>query len=124
MSDIGPAQAEPKSEAQEKAKALRDAEAAEREAKNTAKAAHDANEANAHIGLYAEQSTRDKLRQDAATAERSWPENQASDANADAAEAKAKETRDAAAAALGEEAEALVPPEPEYDPNVEGRGKR
>ena len=45
MSQLGPAAAEPKNETQARAKAMADASAAEADAKNADKAAHDANEA-------------------------------------------------------------------------------
>ena len=120
MSDIGPAAAEPKSEVQAKEKALRDFDAAEREAKNARKAAHDQNESNNTAGLYSSRSQKEEAIQKAVTDSRFEGENAPTDANADKAQAKVDPARAAAADIIGDIA---VPKEPEYDPEVPGQGK-
>jgi hypothetical protein len=125
MSQLGPAPAEPLNETQAKAKAIADASAAEAEAKNAAHAAHDANQAANTSGLYWDRAEKERAIQDAAMAERYAPDNVASDENADKAEAAAKDARANAVKVLGkEEAATKLPPEPEFDPKVAGRGKR
>ncbi len=120
MSDIGPAQAEPLSEVQAKEKALRDFDAAEREAKNARKAAHDQNESNNTAGLYSDRKEKEEAIQKAVSDSRFEGENAPSDANADKAQEKVEPARAAAEEILGDVA---VPKEPEYDPEVPGRGK-
>jgi|RhiMethySRZTD1v2_1073278.scaffolds.fasta_scaffold43345_2 hypothetical protein len=125
MSDIGPAQAEPLSEVQAKEKALRDFDAAEREAKNARKAAHDQNEAANTSGLYSDRAEKEQKIQKAVSDSRFEGENAPTDANADKAQDKVEPARAAAEAVLGEEGAVAtqLPEEPEYDPNQIGKGK-
>ena len=127
MSDIGPEQATPKSEVQEREKALRDFDAAEREAKNTRKAAHDQNEAADNSGLYSSRSEKELKIQNAVMADRFAGENAPTDANADKAQEKVEASRDAAKQVLEDQGEGggetLIPEEPEYDPEQIGKGK-
>lgn len=120
MSDIGPAQASPLSEVQAKEKALRDWDAAEREAKNARKAAHDQNEAANTAGLYSDRKEKEEAIQKAVSDSRFEGENAPTDANAQKAQDKVEPARAAAADQLGDVA---VPKEPEYDENVPGMGK-
>ena len=125
MSDIGPAQATPLSEVQAKEKALRDFDAAEREAKNARKAAHDQNEAANTSGLYSDRAEKEQKIQKAVSDSRFEGENAPTDANADKAQDKVEPARAAAEAVLGEEGAVAtqLPEEPEYDPNQIGKGK-